>query len=66
MKQLTGNAQLNATLCNLYAHAELTSKVYTSSKDLFIDMRAEQAATERDKEREDSFERLSECLFLNY
>lgn len=69
MKQpttLTSNTQLNTHLSNLFVHAQVTSFGLTSSKDLFMDMQEQEAAKERTQERQDSFERMSECLYLRH
>lgn len=64
MKPLTSNNQLNAKLGIVAAHARLTSFGLISNKDLFMDVQEQEAAKERAQDKQDSFERLSEQLYL--
>jgi len=64
MKKLTSNPQLNAPLNLVAAHAKLTGLV--SSKDIFLQMREEEAAQDKQREQQNTFERLSETLYLQH
>ena len=66
MKNLTNHPQLNATLGLVAAHANLTSFGLISNKELFAEMREQEIGRELAEEKQNSFERLSEQLYLRH